>query len=71
MSDYDTIMNILELRGMRFDTDWNKEALFDNKTRLIRWITVRNIDETGKVVCVDFKFSHDGVLESICPFTNN
>jgi hypothetical protein len=70
MSDYDTIINILELRGMRFDIDWNKEALFDNETRLIKWITVRSIDETGKIVYVDFKFSQDGVLESVCPFTD-
>jgi hypothetical protein len=71
LTDYDKILNLLDQRGLKFDTDWNKEAMFNNETRLIKWITVRSIDETGKIVYVDFKFSQDGVLESVCPFTNS
>lgn len=71
MSDYDVLINMFELRGIKFYTDWSKEALFDSTTRLIKWITVRSLNDNGVISMVDFKFSLIGKLESITTSTDD
>ena len=66
MSDYDTIMNMLEIRGIKFTTDWNKEAILNNDVRLVRWITIRSLNYIDKKInLIEFKFSANGELELV------
>ena len=66
MSDFDTILNILETRKIKFTTDWNKEAMFNHDTRLIKWITIRSFNHMDKKVnLIESKFSIDGDLELV------
>lgn len=68
MTDYDFMMAMLERSKIIYSTDWSRQTLLGDETRVVRFIIVSNKTD-GQIFETIFKFSNIGELENISTLT--
>ena len=70
MSDYESIVDILDKHRLDYSTDWNRDILLGGAERIAQSIVVTYVKEDGSSIKTKFIFNSCGELESVFPLTN-